>query len=111
MFAVKKWETGFIEKNNLNGYISTSVSILENMTLFYEYGTNQDFIFGTEIKLIDRFSLRWGFSDIQDMSLSFGIGFDLDNINLEYTYRDNMDYILGNNHILGFMLKLNNFSN
>ena len=32
-----------------------------------------------------------------------------ENINLEYTYRDNMDYILGNNHILGFVLDLNNF--
>ena len=28
----------------------------------------------------------------------------------EYTNRDNMDYILGNNHVLGFILKLNNFS-
>ena len=35
---------------------------------------------------------------------------NLKNINLEYTYRDNMDYILGNNHVLGFILKLNNFS-
>ena len=110
LFSVKKWETNFVEKNSPNGYISISASILEDITLFYEYGTNQDFIFGTEIKLIDKFSLRCGFSDIEDMSLSFGVGFDLENMNLEYTYRDNMDHILGNNHILGFSLKLNNFS-
>lgn len=108
--AIKKWETNFIERNNFNGYISIATSVLENWTLFYEYGTHEDFIFGAEFKLADRFSLCWGLNDIEDMSLSFGVGFDLENINLEYTYRDNMDYILGNNHILGFILKLNNFS-
>jgi len=110
LFSVKKWETDFIEKNNLNGYIGVGIYNLENLSLFFEYGTSRDFIFGTELKLVDKFSLRWGFRDISDMSLNLGVGFNLQNISLEYTYRDNMDYILGNNHILGFILKLNNFS-
>tara|TARA_B100000029_G_scaffold479946_1_gene527485 strand:+ start:67 stop:963 length:897 start_codon:yes stop_codon:yes gene_type:complete len=110
LFAVKEWETDFIENNNINGYISIAMHALENFTLFYEYGTHRDFIFGTEMKLVERLSLRWGFSNMKDMTLSFGVGFDLKNINLEYTYKDNMDYILGNNHILGFTLKLHHFS-
>jgi len=110
LFAIKKWKSGFTEKYNLNGYISTSLSVSESIILFSEHGTNQNFIFGTEIKLIDKFSLRCGFNDIKNMNLSFGIGFNLENMNLEYTYRNNMSYILGNNHILGFILKLNNFS-
>ena len=109
LFATKKWETNLIEKSNLNVYISSSILISKKITLFYEYGIEQDFRFGTEIKLMDKIFISWGFNGLQKSNFNFGVGFDLKNMNLEYTYRDNAEYILGSNHVIGFIIKLNNF--
>ena len=104
ILSQKKWETGLIEKNKISGYFNISIDLFRSIVLFSEYNTESNFILGSEIKFLDIFSLRFGTNDIEDFS--FGVGLILKNISLDYIYKENSNNILGNNHILGFILDL-----
>ena len=107
ILSQKIWETGLIEKNKISGYFNISIDLFRSIVLFSEYNTESNFILGSEIKFLDIFSLRFGTNDIEDFS--FGVGLILKNISLDYTYKENSNNILGNNHILGFILDLKKF--
>jgi len=99
LLAFKKWDTGLLEKYDLNGYLATSINISDRSTLFYEYNINNNSKLGFEIKLVDDLFLRTG---INKYDFSFGFGLQLKNINLDYAYINNSSKIFGSNHSIGF---------
>lgn len=106
LLAVKKWDTGLLEKNNLNSYLSISTKISNHITFLCEYNLDKKIKLGTEFEIIDEILLRFGLSD---SNLSAGFGFNLKNIDIDYAYIDNKYDIFGNNHIIGFTLNLKDF--
>ena len=103
LLAYKKWDTGLIEKYNINSFISSSIRLSDSNSLFFEYHFTEKFKFGTEIILFDKMFLRFGFGN---SNLKFGFGFNFKNLNIDYAYNDNKYNIFGNNHIIGFTLAL-----
>ena len=58
------------------------------------------------MQLVDNFHIRSG---INKSNFTLGFGVKTKNFNIDYAYVDNGANILGNNHSLGCILKLNNF--
>ena len=103
LFAYKKWDTGLVEKYNINSFISSSVKFSDSNSLFFEYNFTEKFKFGTEIIIFDEISLRFG---LGNSNLKFGFGLNLKNLNIDYAYNDSKYSVFENNHIIGFTLNL-----
>ncbi len=103
IFAFKKWDTNYIEKFDLNGYLAFSYNFNQSI-IFYEYNMINKSKIGFEIKLIENLFFRSG---INKYSTSFGFGLSLKNIILDYTYINNKSDIFGSNHSVGFNINLN----
>ena len=106
LFAVKKWDTGLIEKSNLNTYLSISAEFYKNINFLFEYNLDKNIKIGTEFKVIDEILFRIG---LDDSNLSFGFGFKLKNLDIDYTYIDNEFNVFGDNHVIGFIINLKDF--
>ena len=72
----------------------------------FKFITFKDIRIGSEIKINNSFSLRSG---LYESNYSIGIGLELKNINFDYTFLDNAPNVFGNNHIIGFIVKLDKF--
>jgi len=106
LFAVKKWDTGLIEKSNLNTYLSISAELSKSIVFLFEYNLDKNIKIGTEFKVIDEILFRLG---LDDSNLSFGFGFKLKNLDIDYTYIDNEFNVFGDNHVIGFIINLKDF--
>ena len=102
IFSFKKWDTGYIEKFDLNGYLAFSYNFNKS-AMFYEYNIIDKSKIGFEIQLIENLFFRSG---INKYSTSFGFGLSLKNIILDYTYINNKSDIFGSNHSIGFNINL-----
>jgi len=102
----KKWNYGLVEKFNLDGYFNISFLKLKKTSFFYEVNNYLDSKIGLEYRIVNKISIRTGFFD---SNFTFGLGFKLNNIDFDYTYLNNHYNILGDSHIIGFIIKLNNF--
>ena len=105
ILAIKKWDTGLLEKFDLNGYFCTSIDLSNRFTLFYEYNLINYSKLGFEIKIIPDLFLRSGYNNDY---YSFGFGLKLDKMNLDYSYSDNNSLIFGSNHSVGFNINMDN---
>ena len=103
IFSFKKWDTGYIEKFDLNGYLAFSYNFNKS-AIFYEYNIIDKSKIGFEIQLIENLFFRSG---INKYSTSFGFGLSLKNIILDYTYINNKSDIFESNHSIGFNINLN----
>tara|TARA_Y100001970_G_scaffold294115_1_gene447054 strand:- start:8788 stop:9669 length:882 start_codon:yes stop_codon:yes gene_type:complete len=105
ILAIKKWDTGLLEKFDLNGYLCTSVNLSDKTILFYEYDLINHSKLGFEMKMISDLFLRLG---INNDYYSFGFGLKLNNINFDYSYTENHSIFFGNNHSIGFNINMDN---
>ena len=103
LLAFKKWDTGLLEKYDLNGYLSTAINISDRSIIFYEYNMNNGSKLGFEVKIIDNLFARTG---INKYDFTFGFGLQLKNIDLDYAYINNNSKIFGSNHSIGFNINL-----
>ena len=106
LLSRKKWNNGLIENFNIEGYLSSAFYLSDKLTLFCEIDSYKDFGFGSEIKFVNNLSIRSG---IFNSSFTFGLGMQFHNLDIDYSYLDNNPNLFGNNHIIGFIIKLNNF--
>jgi len=105
ILAFKKWDTGLLEKFDLNGYLATAINISDRNTIFYEYDMTNGSKLGFETKIIDNLSIRTG---LNKNDFTFGFGLQLKNIDLDYAYINNNSEIFTNNHSVGFNINLDN---
>ena len=106
LLSRKKWDTGYIERTSLDGYINGTFHLNQKLLFFGELNIDKEFKLGTEMQLVDNFHIRSG---INKSNFTLGFGVKTKNFNIDYAYVDNGSNILGNNHSLGCILKLNNF--
>tara|TARA_Y100000590_G_scaffold432407_1_gene548407 strand:+ start:182 stop:1057 length:876 start_codon:yes stop_codon:yes gene_type:complete len=106
LISQKKWNYGLVEKFNLDGYLNISFLKFKKTSLFYEIDNYLDSKLGLEYRIVEKISIRTG---IFDSNFAFGLGFNLNNIDFDYTYISNHYDVLGDRHIVGFVIKLNNF--
>ena len=105
ILAFKKWDTGLLEKFDLNGYLATAINISDRNIVFYEYNMNNGSKLGFETKIIDNLFIRTG---LNKNDFTFGFGLQLKNIDLDYAYINNSSEIFRNNHSVGFNVNLDN---
>ena len=105
ILAFKKWDTGLLEKFDLNGYLATAINISDRNIIFYEYNMANGSKLGLETKIIDNLFIRTG---LNENDFTFGFGLQLKNIDLDYAYINNNSEIFTNNHSVGFNINLDN---
>ena len=105
ILAFKKWDTGLLEKFDLNGYLATAINISDRNIIFYEYNMTNGSKLGLETKIIDNLFIRTG---LNENDFTFGFGLQLKNIDLDYAYINNNSEIFTNNHSVGFNINLDN---
>ena len=105
ILAMKKWDTGLLERFDLNGYLSTSVDLSDRFTLFYEYNLIDHSKLGFEMEIVSNFFIRSGYNNNYH---SFGFGFKLNDIHLDYSYFNNNSIVFGDNHSIGFNINIDN---
>ena len=105
ILAFKKWDSGLLEKFDLNGYLATAINISDRNIIFYEYNMANGSKLGLETKIIDNLFIRTG---LNENDFTFGFGLQLKNIDLDYAYINNNSEIFTNNHSVGFNINLDN---
>ena len=91
------------EKNNIDGFISIEKKINDSSTIFTELNIVDGFKIGYELKIQNNIFIRIGKNDANS---SFGLGFNLSNIILDYAYIKNEDNFLHDSHRVGFNFNL-----
>ena len=102
LISYKKWNTGVIENNKLNYFISTSV-LVNNLGLFIEANSLYKENIGFEYNHDDTIFIR--FATNVDENFSYGLAFNLDAIELSYAYVP-IDKIIGNLNQLSLSFKI-----
>jgi len=105
ILAFKKWDTGLLEKFDLNGYLATAINISDRNIIFYEYNMNNGSKLGFETKIADNLFIRTG---LNKNDFTFGFGLQLEKLDLDYAYINNNSEIFRNNHSIGFNINLDN---
>ena len=99
LLSIKKWDTGYSEKDNPLLFISNQYKITNSLLLFCEFDSDENNKLGIEY-IFKNLSFSSG---LNNREVAFGFGIKLDSMNINYSIINSKNKILENSHSIGFI--------
>lgn len=101
LISRKKWDTGIIEKNNINYFLSNSIKFSKT-SVYYEFNKNEKYKMALGYKLNNFFEVRFGFNSENIKTFGFGLSSSLFDIDYSIV---NSKYNIGTSSQISILLK------